>query len=163
MRRQQNHSRVRGKVFFSRSASQRFNAGEDRLGFQDHPVATAERPIVYDVVLIGGPLPQIVGLYFNQSRIARPPQNPTIDRLAKELGKDRDDIEAQHPVYVWRSPSSKRRSKIYKSKSPSGGSTTIVFSAASISTTIESANGIKSFLAVLIGNHQDLSSAGFNH
>jgi len=47
-------------------------------------------------VLIRGPLSQIVGRYIHQPRIARAPQNSTINRLAKELRKDRDDIEAQH-------------------------------------------------------------------
>src|ERR1051325_4792093 len=84
------------KVFFSRDSGQRFDAGEDRLGLQYHPVATTKRPIVDHVMLVSGPLPQVVRCYFDQSRVARAPQNPTIDRLAQELGKDRDDIEAQH-------------------------------------------------------------------
>src|SRR3982074_829145 len=45
---------------------------------------------------VGGPLPQVVSLYLNQVGGACPADDPVIDRLAKELGKDRDDIEAQH-------------------------------------------------------------------
>jgi hypothetical protein len=48
-------------------------------------------------MLVGGPLPQIVRRDFDQTGVTRAPQNPTIDHLAKKLGKDRDDIEAQHP------------------------------------------------------------------
>jgi hypothetical protein len=85
-----------GKSSFREAPVKASTAGEDRLGFQNHPVAAAERPIVNDVVLVSGPLPQIVSYYFNQSGITCSPQNSTIDHFAKKLGKDRDDIEAQH-------------------------------------------------------------------
>ena len=81
-------------VFFARDSGQRFNGHKDRLGFEYHPVATTKRAIVDYVMLVGGPLPQVVRRYFHETRILRPPQNPTIYATAKELGKDRDDIEA---------------------------------------------------------------------
>src|SRR5215467_13041009 len=84
------------KVFLSRNSGQRFNTGEDGLGLEYHPVPATKRPIIDDVMLVSGPLPQIVRRYFHQPGITRAPQNPTIYALAKELGKDRDDIEAQH-------------------------------------------------------------------
>src|SRR5690242_18601963 len=98
------------KVFLSRNSGQRFDAGEDRLGLQYHPVAPAKRPIVDHVMLVGGPLPQVVRCYFDQSRVARAPQNPTIYALAKEFGKDRDDIEAQHLKDPKVLPEDRRRS-----------------------------------------------------
>src|SRR5678809_1369055 len=42
--------------------------------------------------------------------VARAPQNPTIYALAKELGKDRDDIEAQHLKDPKVLPEDRRRS-----------------------------------------------------
>ena len=81
-------------TFFSRSSCQCFDCGKDRLGLQNHSVAATEWPIVYDVMLIGGPLPQIVGLDVDQSSITCSPQNPTIDHFTKEVRKDRNDIEA---------------------------------------------------------------------
>ena len=75
LRRQQNHARFRRKIFFSADAPvSSSTAGEDRFGLEDHAVAAAKRPIVNDVMLIGGPLPQIVRLDFNQSRSSRSPQ-----------------------------------------------------------------------------------------
>jgi hypothetical protein len=52
-----------------------------------------------------------VGLYFDESGIPRAPQNPTIDHLVKELGKDRNDVEAKHPR-VAQSGGNQRQSKI---------------------------------------------------
>ena len=46
-------------------------------------------------MLVRGPLPQIVRRDVDESCIARSSQNPTINRVAKKLGKDRNDIEAQ--------------------------------------------------------------------
>src|ERR1041385_9560072 len=98
------------KVFFSRNSGQRFNAGKYRLRLHYHPVAAAKRAIVNDVLLVSRPLPPIVRRHFHQSGVARTPQNPTIYALAKELGKDRDDIEAQHLKDPKVLPEDRRRS-----------------------------------------------------
>src|SRR5437762_7275418 len=47
-------------------------------------------------MLVGRPLAQVVSIYFDEAGGARSSHNPVIDCFAKELGKDRDDVEAQH-------------------------------------------------------------------
>jgi hypothetical protein len=45
---------------------------------------------------VGGPLAQVVRFNFNQSSGACPAYDPVLDRITKEVRKNRDDIEAQH-------------------------------------------------------------------
>jgi hypothetical protein len=94
LRRKQNYTCMFGKVFALTGTGQCLDTGKNRFRFQHHSVATAEWPIINDVMLIAGPLPQIVRIYLNQTGFSRTSNNSVIDNITKELGKNRDDIDA---------------------------------------------------------------------
>src|SRR5687767_7325567 len=83
-------------------------------------------------MFVGGPGAQIVRLYFNQLRSSCSANDSIIKRLAKEVGKDRDYVKAQHDA-----------KSTYNSNNPGGGSIRIFRLEISTSRTIDSTRGIK--------------------
>ena len=57
--------------------------------------SAAERAIVHGAMPIAGKRPQIVNLNLHQPSFARPPNNPVIERPAKKIRKEGDDVYVQ--------------------------------------------------------------------
>src|ERR1044072_1319626 len=102
-------------------------------------------------MLVCGPLAQLMRDDIHESGVTCAPQNPTINHLAKELGKDCDDIEAQHPS---------KKSKIQKSfrrVDHNCLSRSVDFHDDRI------CQRYQSFLAALIDDDEDLGATCFHH
>jgi len=96
VRRKQNH-RLPGASASAfrrrRNAAQRLQAFKNRFRLQDHAFAAAKRPVIHGAVLVFRKRPQIVNAYFHQARFACPANNSVIQRSAKEVGKDRENVD----------------------------------------------------------------------
>ena len=91
------------------SLPNRLDRVENRLGFENHSFAAAERPVVDRAMAIRSEIPQVVDSNIDESFFASPANDSEIERALEELGEDRDDIE----------------SHLFKSRRSSGKSTSI--------------------------------------
>src|SRR5205085_4502537 len=66
-----------------------FNRGEDRFRLHHHPIAAAKRPVVDHPVLVRRILAYVVDIYFNNGSGLGSPDDPKVEDLSEELGKDR--------------------------------------------------------------------------
>src|SRR5262249_31390137 len=110
----------------------RFNRFEDRLGFQNHSLTAAERPVVDSLVTILSPVSQIVEANFDQPRPEGPLDHAVLEWSAEKIREDRQHVEGHNPYF-------------YRSMRPSGSSTRMTFRATSISLQIDFANGTRIF------------------
>ena len=62
-----------------------FNSGEDRFDFHHHPTAAAVWFIVGDVMLVCGPVADVVEVYVNQPALAGTIQNTTVQIRGKNF------------------------------------------------------------------------------
>ena len=94
MRGQQNDRFLRPscQTLLARRHIQSLNTFKDRFRLQDHAFAAAKWAVIYSAMPIAGKLPQIVDPYVHQFRFPSSPQNSVIQRPAKEIRKNRDQI-----------------------------------------------------------------------
>jgi hypothetical protein len=71
---------------------QRLHTFKERFRLKDHPLATAKWAVIHRAMPIAGKGPQIAYLDLHQPRFARPPNDSKIQRPAKKIRKDGDDI-----------------------------------------------------------------------
>ena len=72
---------------------QRFNTFKDRFRLKDHAFAAAKRAIIHGAVTVMRKRPQVVDFDRCQTGFSGPADNAVIQRPAKEVGKDRYDID----------------------------------------------------------------------
>src|SRR5205085_10766372 len=105
----------------------RFHRQEDRLRFEHHTLAPAERAVIHGFVTIERPLAQVVNADLEQPSVAAPLDYSILKWPGEKFGEDREHVENQER---------------FTSFNPSGNSTLISRAPGSISTQIERANGI---------------------
>src|SRR5215469_14070117 len=79
-------------AFLAGGESERIQTFKDRCRLQDHAFAAAKWAVVHGAVSIMRELPQIVDFNFRQAHFRGPAGNAVIQRSAKEVRKDRDNI-----------------------------------------------------------------------
>src|ERR1051326_2178877 len=89
--------------------SKRFDRIEDRFGLENHAFATSERPIINGAVPIGSEIPKIVDVNLKQPLLTAAPDNSVTERTVEELREYSDDV----------------KNHLFRSRSPSGKSTSI--------------------------------------
>ena len=76
-----------------RHSVERLQTFKDRFRLQDHALAAAERAVIHGAVLVFRKRPQIVNVDFHQARFPCPADNSVIQRPAKKVGKDRENVD----------------------------------------------------------------------
>src|SRR5713101_7594444 len=72
---------------------QRFGAFKNRLRLEQHTLTTAKRPVIHRAVPVMGESPQVMHPDVNNSGFSRPPHNAMLQRPAKKVRENRDDLE----------------------------------------------------------------------
>src|SRR5882762_1068235 len=80
-------------------SEQRFDSFEQRLWFQHHAFAAAERAVVHGAMAVVRVFTQVVHAHVHQMRFARPPHDSIIERTAKKIRKNSYDFE----LHSWHS------------------------------------------------------------
>ena len=96
LRRKQHHRLLRRSAFFTRRQFQRLHTFKERFRLQDHPLAAAKWAVIHRAMPVAGKRPQIAYLNLYQPRFARPAHNPKIQRPAKKIRENRDDVYLQN-------------------------------------------------------------------
>src|SRR2546425_6620367 len=104
----------------------RLDCFEDRFGLENHPYAAAEWPIIHRAMAIGREIPQIVDANLDKSVLTPPPHDSVIKGAIEELRKYSDNV----------------KDHLFRSRSPSGKSTSIRRRSKSILFKYACANGI---------------------
>src|SRR5947199_49907 len=65
---------------------------KERFRLQDHALAAAERAVIHAAVFVFRERPQVVDFNFRQTHLAGPAGDAVLQRSAKEVRKDRDDV-----------------------------------------------------------------------
>ncbi len=73
---------------------QRFHHFEQRLRFEHHALATAEWPIVHRAMPVAGVHAHVVDADIDQPSFSCAPHNPVVQRPAKEVRENRNNVEA---------------------------------------------------------------------
>src|SRR5205823_8902592 len=120
-----------------------------RLRFQHHALAAAKRPVVDSAVTVFGERPQILNVRMNQCGLARPADNSVLKRACEKLRKNGDEIKSHSPFLQYLGLSTPRPANgiadcQFKSRKPSGSTTSMRRSRGSIFVQISTANGISS-------------------
>jgi hypothetical protein len=76
-----------------RQTAERLQTFKDRFRLQDHAFAAAKRAVIHGAVFVFRKVPQIVNAYFRQASLACPADDAVIQLSAKEVRKDREDID----------------------------------------------------------------------
>jgi hypothetical protein len=71
----------------------RFDGLEQRLGFQQHAFAAAERAVIDGAMAVVREGAQVVHVNVHETRLARPPHDSVIQRACKKFRENRDDLE----------------------------------------------------------------------
>src|SRR5271169_4606861 len=71
----------------------RLQAFEDGLRLKHHPFSAAKRTIIHRTVAVVRERPQVVYRNLNETGLARPAHNAVIQRPAKKVRKNRQDLE----------------------------------------------------------------------
>src|SRR5260370_22098423 len=72
---------------------QRLSAFKNRLRLKQHALTAAERPVIHRAVPVVSERPQSMHPDVNNSRFSRPPHNAMLQRPAKKVRENRDDLE----------------------------------------------------------------------
>src|SRR3954463_2553930 len=87
-----------GIARFLFSNSKGLNTFKQRLRLEHHAFTPTERTVVHRLVAVLGKGPQVVHLDFNDPGFARPAHNAMFQRPAKEVRKNRNDLELHKTV-----------------------------------------------------------------
>src|SRR5229473_188369 len=73
--------------------AERLQTFKDRFRLQDHALTAAEWAVIHGAVLVFRKRPQIVNADLHQAHFPRPAHNTVIQRSAKKVGKDRENVD----------------------------------------------------------------------
>jgi hypothetical protein len=74
-------------------AHQRFHRLEQRLGFQYHAFAAAERAVIDCAMPVVREGAQVMHAHVHEARLARPAHDPVIQRTGKKFGENCNDLK----------------------------------------------------------------------
>jgi len=74
-------------------AAQFLDGGEDRFGFEQHPLAAAAEVVVGAPVLVGGPVAELVGVDFDDPRIPRAPDDTLVQRGEGDVREESENVD----------------------------------------------------------------------
>src|SRR5438876_7005582 len=72
---------------------QRFHTFKERFRLEDHPLAAAKWAVIYSTMAIAGERPQIAYFDLDQPGCARPANDSVIQRPAKKIRENRDNVD----------------------------------------------------------------------
>src|ERR1700722_16004645 len=106
---------MRNVADFARCHIHRFDTFKDRFRLEHHALAAAEWAVIHGLVAIMRKGPQIVDFDSYQAGFFSPADDSVIQRSAKEIRKDRDNVDLHRGTRTKSSPQRHRGTEIYYS------------------------------------------------